>query len=135
MIGRWLGPVASVMMLLAVSACQKDETVAGYGATDKLWRLIEMDGAAVDYTATLTFPQAGQIAGAAPCNSYSATMTVPYTWFGVDALTATRRACPELASETAFFAALSDMTLSEVLGNTLILSTDDGREMVFNADG
>jgi len=42
-------------------------------------------------------------------------------------------ACEKLNEETAFFSALSEMTLSEALGGTLILSNPDGREMVFQA--
>jgi heat shock protein HslJ len=43
-------------------------------------------------------------------------------------------ACPDLDYEAHFFDTLSDMSLSEVLGNVLILSTPDGRKMVFTAD-
>ena len=45
----------------------------------------------------------------------------------------TRRACPELPEETAFFKALEQMTLAEVVGETLILSNTEGGEMVFEA--
>ena len=46
----------------------------------------------------------------------------------------TRRACPELAEETRFFQTLEDMTLAEVQGPVLILSNEDGTEMVFEAE-
>lgn len=92
-----------------------------------------MAGTAPTFTATLRFPQAGQIAGEGPCNSYTGAMTVPYPWFDAAEITITRRACPQLAEETAYLAALSDMTLSEVLGDTLILSTPEGRKLVFTA--
>lgn len=120
---------------LALSACNKDETVAGYGAADKVWQLVELDDAEVAFNATLTFPETGQIAGTAPCNSYSGSMTVPYPWFDAGPLAATRMACPDLDAETAFFTALDEMSLSEVLGDTLLLSNDAGRTMVFKADG
>jgi heat shock protein HslJ len=42
-------------------------------------------------------------------------------------------ACPDLAAEAQFFDALSTMTLVEVLGRTLILTDDNGREMLFQA--
>ncbi|WP_275450631.1 hypothetical protein [Octadecabacter antarcticus] len=42
-------------------------------------------------------------------------------------------ACPDLALEAAFFAALEDMKLSEASGITLILSKPDNRQMVFVA--
>ena len=42
-------------------------------------------------------------------------------------------ACDSLSAETVFFTALGDMTLAEVVGDTLILSNDKGREMVFQS--
>ena len=45
----------------------------------------------------------------------------------------TRMACDGLAAESHFLQALQDMTLSEVSGNTLILSNIAGREMLFTA--
>ena len=49
----------------------------------------------------------------------------------IEDVAATKRACPDLAAENAYFTALQSMTLSEVLGNVLILSNDAGDEMVF----
>ena len=122
-------------LLLALPACRNDESVRAYGAADKEWRLVELAGNPFDATATLTFPEPGRIAGAGPCNTFSASMTVPYPWFEVGSIAATKRACPDLPSETAFFVALEQATLSEVLGNTLILSNTDGLSMVFTAGG
>ena len=124
---------AAVLFGLAVTACQGDETVGGYGAADIVWTLRELDGALFEQTANLTFPEAGRIAGKAPCNSYSGTMTAPYPWFEAGPLASTRMACPDLEAENRFFAALGEMTVSEVSGKTLILSNEDGREMVFTA--
>ncbi|MDW3224588.1 MAG: META domain-containing protein [Paracoccaceae bacterium] len=125
----------ALIAIFGLIGCQKDETVKAYGAADKVWRLVELDDAPVTYSATLTFPETGQIAGKAPCNSYTGSMTVPYPWFEAGPLAATRMACPDLEAETTFFAALSAMSLSEVLGDTLLLSNDAGRTMVFKADG
>ncbi|MGJ8615214.1 MAG: META domain-containing protein [Sulfitobacter sp.] len=124
---------ASLISLLLLAACQKDESVRAYGAADKEWRLIELAGKPFNAKATLTFPETGRIAGMAPCNSYGGTMTVPYPWFEAGAIAATKRACPDLAAETAFFSALGAATLSEVLGDTLILSNPDGLSMVFKS--
>ena len=41
--------------------------------------------------------------------------------------------CPELEVEGAFFAALEDKSLAEVVGDTLILTNDAGHRMVFEA--
>ncbi len=123
----------ALAILLALAACRKDETVAGYGGADKVWRLVELDNNTYPHDVTLTFPERGVVAGRAPCNSYSAEMDIPYPWFGVGPIRSTRATCPEQSAENAYFAALATMTLSEVLGDTLILRTEDGREMVFKS--
>lgn len=120
---------------LCLTACMGDETVAGYGGANRVWLLTEVDGAPFAAQATLQFPEAGKIVGDAPCNRYSGAMTTPYPWFGATQIASTKRACPDLDAETKFFEALTAMTLSEVLGNVMILSNDAGREMVFKADG
>lgn len=119
--------------LFGLGQCGNDETVAGYGGADRIWQLTEIDGTAFDATATVTFPESGKIAGKAACNSYSGKMDAPYPWFETGPLAATRMACPELASETTFLTALGEMSQSEVSGDTLILTNESGREMVFKA--
>jgi len=116
---------------LGLGFCGEDETVAGYGGGDVTWALAELDGAAYEARATLRFPEEGRIEGKAPCNRYSGDQGAPYPWFKAEKIAVTRRACPELDAEQAFLAALELMTLSEVAGDTLILSNDNGREMVF----
>lgn len=121
--------IAVVMM---VTTCRADETVRAYGGADRVWHLVELDGAPFTAPATLTFPEAGRIAGKAPCNQYFGELTVPYPWFDVQNIGTTRMACPDLKSETQFLEALKAMTLSEILADVLILSTPEGREMVFS---
>lgn len=116
-----------------LSGCKKDETVTAYGGAGKIWVLVELDGKPVSTQATLIFPEPGKIAGRGPCNSFSATMTVPHPWFDAGPIAATRRACPDLPAEADYFAALSEMTIAEVLGDVLILSTDGERKMIFNS--
>ena len=116
-------------------ACKSDETVVAYGAASQKWTLVEINDLPAPSPATLTFPETGWIAGQAACNSYRATMDVPYPWFETGPILATKSICPEIAAETAFLAALAEMTLSEVLGDTLILSTTDGRKLVFTTAG
>ena len=126
-------PSVAILCLIALLACKPDETIAGYGAAERVWVLTELDGAAFAAKATLQFPEPGRIAGDAPCNKYSGAMTAPYPWFEAGQMAVTRMACPDLVAESAFFEALSDMTQSEVSGDTLILTNEDGREMVFKA--
>ena len=120
--------------LATLPACQADETVRAYGGAEKIWLLQKIDGAAFPARATLSFPDKGKLAGTAPCNRYFGTMNVPYPWFDASQIGATKMACPNLAAENLFFAALTEMTLSEVLGDTLLLSNDKGRAMVFKAE-
>ena len=127
-----------VILLLAsllLSACYGDETVRAYGAADKVWILTELRKTPFTATATLTFPEAGRIAGKAPCNSFNASQDAPYPWFNAGPIVATRMACPELAAESAYLTALSEATLSEVLGDTLILSNDDAVLLTFKSGG
>ena len=126
-------PRLTILCLIALLACKPDETIAGYGAADRVWVLTELDGAAFPEKATLQFPEPGTIAGNAPCNRYSGAMTAPYPWFEAGQLAVTRMACPNMAAESVFFEALSGMTQSEVSGDTLILTNEAGREMVFKA--
>ncbi|RLJ40798.1 heat shock protein HslJ [Litoreibacter meonggei] len=121
---------ATVIALALLASCT-DETISGYAADGAVWQLETLNGKPFNTSATLTFPEAGKIAGQAPCNSYFGQQTAPYPWFSAEAIGSTKRACPDLKAENTFFAALGKMTLSEAAGNTLILSNDAGDEMVF----
>ena len=125
---------AVLIFLTLLAACQADETVRAYGAAERVWTLVAIDEQPFDSTATLTFPDDETLAGKAPCNQYSTSMTVPYPWFEVGPIKTTKIACAELRNETEFLKNLRQMTLSEVLGKTLILRTSEGRNMVFKAD-
>ncbi len=126
-------PLIALLATLAITACRDDETVGAYGGAGQEWYLVEIDGHRFDAKATVTFPEPGKIAGHAPCNSYSGAMTAPYPWFETGPLVVTKMACEYLDSESRFFAALGDMSLSEVSGKAMILSNDKGREMLFAA--
>lgn len=122
-------------LLSFIPACQGDETIRAYGAADRVWTVTEIDGTNFNAKATLLFPNEGTISGRAPCNGFSAPMTVPYPWFETGPIISTKMACADLDAENQFFEALGAMSLSEVLGDILILSTPEGRKMVFKADG
>lgn len=121
-----------ITTLLSILGCT-DETISGYADPAAVYRLVTLDEAPFMAEATIAFPEEGQIAGTGPCNRWSARQAVPYPWFEAGSILATKRACPELVEEAAFFAALGEMTLAEVQGPVLILSNDAGREMVFEA--
>ncbi|SPH16599.1 hypothetical protein DEA8626_00109 [Defluviimonas aquaemixtae] len=117
-----------------LGACAGDETLSGHGAREGTWRLSELDGAAFEARATLGFPAPGRISGDGPCNAFNGTQGAPYPWFQAEMLLSTRRACPDLQAENAYFRALTEMTLAEVQDDILILSNTDGREMVFQRE-
>lgn len=119
--------------LLALLQCESDETVAAYGAKDTRWRLESIADARFEAEVTLEFPETGKIAGQGPCNSFSGTQSAPYPWFEVTDLSASQISCPDLEAEGMFFAALLNMSQSEVSGNVLILRNDSGIEMLFKA--
>ena len=121
-----------VTMVTALAGCLGDESISGYDA-NTIFRLDALDSAPFTARATIQFAEDGRVTGQAPCNSYFAAQTAPYPAFNVESIGATRMACPDLAAETQFFTALQSMSRSEVLGDTLILRNDAGREMVFKA--
>ena len=97
-----------------------------------MYALSELNGAAFPARATIGFPEEGKVVGDGPCNGYSAAQSAPYPWIALGPVAATKRACPDLEAEVAFFEALSRMTLIEVSGSALILSNDDGESLVFS---
>ena len=121
------------LLALPFAACS-DETISGYADPDATYRLIEIEGAPFVARATMRFPEAGRLEGEAPCNRWSAEQTAPYPWFAPGPIAVTRRACPDLETESAFLTALAGMTLAEVQGPVLILSNENGGEMVFEAE-
>ncbi len=125
-------PLLAAMM--AISGCGGDETVARYGGAGRVWQLIEIDGQATSDRLTLQFPQTGQVAGQGPCNSYKARMIAPYPWFDIEQIVAGQSPCAEQATEARLFALLGEVTQSEVLKDTLILS-GSGVELLFRARG
>ena len=75
----------------------------------------------------------GEVTGTGPCNAFTSTIEVPYPWFKLGPIASTRKACPALAAETAYFRALKEATLVEVSGPVMIISNTDGLNLVFNA--
>jgi heat shock protein HslJ len=133
--GDWIKAMKSRLALLfplLLLGCS-DETISGYADRTAVYGLIELDGAPFSPPATISFPEPGRAAGEGPCNAWFATQSAPYPWIELGPIGATRRACPELEAEARFFEALSQVSLAEVLGPILILTTEDGAELVFEA--
>lgn len=126
----WCSFLATVLVF---GVCP-DETISGFADSAAIYRLQELDGNPFLASASISFPAEGKVAGKAPCNSFRGEQTLPYPWINIEKIAATRRACPDLGAEAAFLRALEIATLVEVQGKVLILSNDDGLEMVFHAD-
>jgi len=124
----------ALLIPLALTACKYDETVSGYTDTGATWVLVELDGKPFIGRATITFPAKGRVAGEAACNRYSGKQTAPLPWFKIEDMQATLMACNDSTGERAFLSALEEMSLAETHGGTLILSNDNGREMVFKSN-
>ena len=122
---------ALVLVMLMVSGCNKDETLAAFAGDAGDFTLISIDSLPFDGRATINIRETGRISGQAPCNRYFATQTAPYPWFEIGPIGATRMACADLALEQTFFDNISKMTLTEISGGTLILSNTDGLRMIF----
>mmetsp|Transcript_22661 Transcript_22661/g.37225 ORF Transcript_22661/g.37225 Transcript_22661/m.37225 type:complete len:127 (-) Transcript_22661:4534-4914(-) len=111
------------------SICHADD---GHDLTQD-WQLIALNGDRVTVSATLTFVDGDRIAGRAPCNRYSASLTATHPQFHVGPILSTKMACPNLAEESAFFAALATMTQSNTANGTLTLRNTAGATMTFTA--
>ena len=116
---------------LALAACQSVAQNDGLGGPDTTWRLVTLDGAAFAATATLTFPDGRRLTGQAPCNSYFGALTATYPAFAAPVIGASKRACPDLQAEQAYFTALSAVTKATRDGDRLILSDASGPRLVF----
>ncbi len=125
--------VVLLALVLPIVGCA-DESVSGYADPGATYRLVEVDGAPFRARATISFPEEGRVVGEAPCNRWSADQSVPYPWFKLGPIAATKRACPDLEAEAWFLTMLGEMTLVEVQGPVLILSDDQERAMVFEAE-
>lgn len=128
-----LRKLTALTVALTLPGCFGPDAEAGGDPTARIWVLQSLDGAQFAARATLGFPNRGRIEGSAPCNRYSATMESALPAFTVGPILSTRRACPDLALETAYFKALDAMERAEGTATTLTLIGPDGRDMVFTA--
>ncbi|MEP5729081.1 MAG: META domain-containing protein [Sulfitobacter sp.] len=122
-----------LVALLTLFIFPPDETLRRYGASDRDWHLTQMHGEPFEGRATIAFPERNAITGQGPCNRYTSTNITPYPWFEAGPIVATRRACPDLSDESAFFKALEDATLAIVDGDVLTFADDTTDLLIFKA--
>jgi heat shock protein HslJ len=125
----------ALVLIAALAACapppETDIPEGNWLLPGTTWRLVELDGApfAADATATLT--EDGRIVGQAPCNTFHADYVGRWPNLGFEAAASTRRACPDLALEAAFFAALDRIDHAELLTDSLLLTGHGGASLRF----
>ena len=122
-----------LLAILAFTVFQPDETVRRYGGASPTWHLETLNDAAFEAEATLTFPSRNIVAGSGPCNAFRSTNTTPYPWIELGPIAATRRACPALDAEAAYFEALKAARVVVIEGKTLTLSDEEKPLAMFKA--
>lgn len=126
-------PILTALPLaLLASAGLASETLMPH-AGGQTWVLESLGGQPFEARATMTFPEAGRVAGDAPCNSYTGAMEADYPGFETGALVSTRRTCPDQRAEDRFLQALAEMRGITVLDNVLVLTAPNGDQLVFRA--
>jgi heat shock protein HslJ len=122
--------LAALLAVTTTSACAVSPDPVGID-----WQLLAVDGAVVDYPASLRIEADGTLGGKAPCNSWSSGNAATLPDLTLRGIRATRMACDRLAEEQAFFSVLALMTRAEMDGeNTLILTGPEGRALEFVRD-
>lgn len=124
----------ALILPVALAACAPDETISGQTGPDEVWRLTRIGEAPVAERITIRFPEQGRATGKAPCNSYSASQTAPLPWIDLGPVAATERACPALDLETRYFELLEQMAFVEVLGDTLLMTAEDGMTLSYRLE-
>ncbi len=122
----------AILIGLFLAACAPNETLTQYGGDSYRWKLVELDGSPVTYTADMQFGPRGAVTGNGPCNPFRATQTAPYPWFALEMPIVGDVACDLTGREQEFMHALWAMSLVEISGNVLVLRDEAGREMVFS---
>lgn len=124
----------ALILPIALAGCLKDETVSSRADPSDVWLLTRIGDTPVTERITIRFPEQGRATGEAPCNSYFANQTAPLPWIDLGPIGAMRRACPALALESRYFGLLEQMALVAVLGDTLLMTADDGMTLTYRLE-
>ena len=124
-------PSLYLLSLFLLGQCGPDETISGYAGTGSRWDLVSLGEEAASGTLTLEFPKTGRITGTGPCGTFAGRQAAPYPWIEIGGLEAPPDDCPAITDQMRYLESLTAMTLSEVSGDTLILTDETGRQMIF----
>lgn len=129
---------AALALLAACAPAAPDAEPEGAAVTEGNWllpgtdwRLVEMNGAPAGGGVTATLTEDGRVTGQAPCNRFTAPYSGRWPDLTFAPAAATRMACPELAAETAFFAALGAVTHAAIGDDGLTLTGPGGVALRF----
>lgn len=125
---RWIATLA-LPLFAGLSACA---TPPGPGGAPSLvgteWRLEDLGGAGVldRVPATLSFPEAGRVAGNGSCNRFFGSYTLVQDRIAFGQMGMTRMACAGAVGEqeNRYMAALQKAQRVQVQGSTLTLSVE-----------
>ena len=132
---RFAPLIGGVMISAAVlGGCKKDETIAGKTTPETVWTLLQIDEVPVSAVFTIQFGEDGAVFGQADCNRYRTTQSAPLPWVEFGPVAGTRALCPNAELEVAFYQALEAAEQAEVLGDTLLLSSDTAT-LTFRSSG
>lgn len=118
----------ALLVLAGPAAAQEDVRP---GPVEGRWALQRIGDAPFAARAELDLSEHGRIGGRGPCNGFSGHLTGDWPVMEIGPLRATRRACPELAQEHAFFKTLQSMRQGDVRDGVLILTDAAGLDMEF----
>lgn len=123
-----LFPVLAALALAACVTPAQSDDIAGID-----WHLVGLEGQEVDWTASLRF-DGDTVGGKAPCNSWFGKTSAALPEVHIEAIGATRMACPDLKAESLYFEALQAMQRAELDQGHLYLIGPEGRIMEFARD-
>ena len=119
---------ASLLAALALAACVtpalSEDEIAGVD-----WHLVGLEGQTVDWAASLRI-DGDKLSGQAPCNRWFATNAAALPAVSIQAIGATKMACPDIGKEAAYFIALQAVDTMEKTAGFLRL-TGGGHELIF----
>ena len=99
---------------------------------DGNYTLLEIDGAAIPGTATMQIAGSA-ISGQGPCNTYRTNNAAQWPAVALSPIASTRRACITEGGESAFFAALEQVTTAERSQDHMMLSGPQ-HQLTFTAE-
>lgn len=120
--------LAALVALTATAAAAQEIS------PDTVWRLESVDGEPISGEVTLQLGADGAVSGLASCNRYTGQNTATLPEFAVGPMAMTRMACPDMTLETIYIAALQRIIRAERDGERLVLSDDEGNQLVFAPD-